>query len=395
MRILHTADWHAGRNLKGIDRTPEIREALREVARLAIEERVDLILVSGDLYDKKNPGADAEATVYEFFLTTGQAGIPSVVIAGNHDAASRLDAASGMLGLANVRVLGEAKVAGHGGAFQIKVGDEVAQIAALPFVSERRIVRYAELLESDPGQWFEKYREGMRKLVANLTKPFDESAVNLLLMHTTMDGATLSHSEYKFHCTESYSLSCDMFPHSTNYVALGHIHKPQPVEGFPENAARYSGSIVQLDFGEEGDRKYVNILEAAPGKPTRVEEVEIRAGKPLRAVRIDLAREELDKRLMSLQDFDGWLKIRLKLDTPQPGLKDRIKTVLPNVLAVEFDFPEHERVETQGVDTESVELLEAYAQYYQAERGQDLPEDLRKAFRDLLEGTSEHVLEVV
>ncbi|MDQ3461346.1 MAG: exonuclease subunit SbcD, partial [Deinococcota bacterium] len=81
MKILHTADWHAGRTLHGVDRTPEIREALREIAALAVDEEVDLILVAGDLYDSKRPGPEAEEAVYEFFLTTGRAGIPSVVIA--------------------------------------------------------------------------------------------------------------------------------------------------------------------------------------------------------------------------------------------------------------------------------------------------------------------------
>lgn len=394
MKILHTADWHAGRSLKGVNRTPEIRAALREIAELALSERVDLILVSGDLYDKKNPGADAEEAVYEFFLTTGRKGIPSVVIAGNHDAPTRFDAASGMFKLAHVHVLGEAKVAGQGGAFTLQVGDEVARIAALPFVSERRIVRYGELLESDPGQWFEKYREGMRRLVANLTQSFDDAAVNLLVMHTTMDGATLSHSEYKFHCTESYTLNSDIFPMSTNYVALGHIHKPQAIEGHPENAGRYAGSVIQLDFGEQGDKKYAYIVEAQAGKPTRTLLAhEIRAGKRLKQLRIDCESDDLDSRLLSLSDFDGWLKLKLKLKTPRPGLKDRVKAVLPNVLAVEFEFPDQPEGEVEGVDTEKMELVEAYAQFYRDGRGQELPEALRQAFRELMEASSETVLE--
>ena len=90
MKILHTADWHAGRVLHGQPRTPEIREVLREIAELARTEAVDLVLVAGDLYDTRNPGAEAEAAVYEFFKTLGDARIPSVVIAGNHDAPGRL-----------------------------------------------------------------------------------------------------------------------------------------------------------------------------------------------------------------------------------------------------------------------------------------------------------------
>ncbi len=384
MKILHTADWHAGRSLHGVSRTPEIREVLQEIASLAIEEQVDLILVAGDLFDNKNPGAEAEQAVYEFFLSTGQAGIPSVVIAGNHDSPSRLDAVGGILKLASVYAFGEVRVAGRGGTFSLKIGEETAQIAALPFISERRIIKVADLLGSNPGQWREKYQQGMRSLVNNLTQPFASDTVNLLLAHTTMNGATLANSEYQFHCTEAYSLSPDVFPASCNYVALGHIHKPQAIQGFPEHAARYAGSILQLDFGEQADKKHVYIIEAKAGKPSElVSEHVIKAGKRLKRVKLDL--DGLERRNSELAEFDGWLKLTLKLDQPLPGLKDRIKSALPNVLAVELELPSQEQLVRQGVDLHQTSLLEAYEQFYEHERGQELPADLQQAFKDLFE----------
>ena len=388
MKILHTADWHAGRSLHGVNRTPEIRAVLQEIAALAIEEQVDLVLVAGDLYDNKNPSAEAEEAVYEFFLTTGRAGIPSVAIAGNHDASSRLDAVGGLLKLVNVRALGEARVAGQGGSFEMRFGDEVAQIAALPFVSERRIVKVLELLEGDAGRWRERYQAGMRGLIQNLTKLFSADTVNLLVMHTTMNGATLSNSEYKFHCTENYSLSPDIFPEGVSYVALGHIHKPQSVEGFPEYAARYVGSPLQLDFGEQGDTKYVDIVEARAGRPTElVKRHEIKAGKKLR--RVKLGREGLDGRLFELEAFEGWLKIVLELSQPEPGLKDRVKAALPHALTVELKLPEAELPRLGGVDLEKVELAEAYAQFYRETRAGELPGELREAFSTLYKDVHE------
>ena len=132
MKLLHTADWHAGRTLHGVDRTPEIREVLREIADIALSEAVDLIIVAGDVFDSKNPGADATSAVYEFFLKTGAAGVPSVVIAGNHDSPSRLDASSDLLKLTNVHLVGHPKVAGQGGVFDLEIGNETARVAALP-----------------------------------------------------------------------------------------------------------------------------------------------------------------------------------------------------------------------------------------------------------------------
>ncbi len=383
MKILHTADWHAGRVLHGQPRTPEIRAVLREIAELAKTEAVDLVLVAGDLYDTRNPGAEAETAVYEFFKTLGDAHIPSVVIAGNHDAPGRLEAAAGLLGLAGVYVVGEPKVAQRGGVFTLQLGGETARIAALPFVSERRIVKVHELLGSDPGAWREGYREGMRKLINNLTAPFKNDAVNLLMMHTTTEGAKLAHSEYEFHCSDTYTLAPDLFPETCNYVALGHIHMPQKVQGLPENAGRYAGSVVQLDFGEQGDTKYVYILEARAGKPTQVvKEHAVQGGKRLK--RISASRDELDRKLSELE-WDGWLKLSIKLERPDPGLKDRLKRDYPNILVVEQLLPERERPLERGSDQRNLTLVDAYAQFYGDERATALPDDLRRAFSELYE----------
>jgi len=384
VKILHTADWHAGRSLHGVDRTPEIREVLQEIAEIALTQAVDLIIVAGDIYDNKNPGADADAAIYEFFMTTGAAGIPSVLIAGNHDSPSRLDAISHLLKLTNVHVVGHPQVAGSGGVFDLNIDGEVARVAALPFVSERRIVKVAELLEADPGQWIEKYQEGMRKLIGNLSAQFSNDVVNLLVMHGTMDGATLSNSEYTFHCTDTYALSGDIFPATTNYVAMGHIHKPQGISGVPEQAGRYAGSILQLDFGEQGDDKFVYIVEAQAGKPTELlEAVPLKAGKRLQRLSMDLPTFE--SRVADLDMAAAWYKLKLKLEAPRPGLKDRIKADYPTILTVEVNLPDVEREEEETVDLAQLNLLEAYAQYHLEKRGQLPPDDLEKAFKTLYE----------
>ena len=390
MKILHTADWHVGFTLKGVDRTPEIRKALQEIAQLAIEENVDLILIAGDLFDKKNPSADAEACVYEFFLTIAKANIPSVVIGGNHDASSRLEAISGMLKLTGAYVFGNVRLSGQGGAFDLLIKDELAQIAALPFISERRIVRYIELLESDEGQWLEAYRSGMRKLIGNLTQGFKPSAVNLLLLHTMVDGASLSHSEYKFHCTQDYSISPDMLPESANYIALGHVHKTQEIKDLSSNLARYCGSLIQVNFAEAGDKKYVFLIEAKAGKSTKLlKKHQVQAGKPLKHLKISYS--ELENKITELKGFSGWVKFSLTLDEPVVGLKDKIMKHLPNVLDIEIIPPkrENETVESDKPDPSKIELGTAYEQFYQEEKGQQIPERLLTTFRELLDKSND------
>jgi len=388
MKLLHTADWHAGRTLHGQSRTPEIRQVLREIAELAQLEAVELILVAGDLFDSKYPTPDAEEAVYEFFLTTAKAGIPSVVIAGNHDSPLRLDAVGRVLRLAEVHVVGEARVAGQGGVLELAVKGELVRIAALPFVSERRIVKVAEL-KSDPGAWRDRYRQGMRTLINNLTAGFSGDAVNLLMMHTTMEGATLANSEHTFHCTEAYTVSADLVPEGVNYLALGHIHKPQVVVGLAENQARYAGSIIQLDFGEEGDHKAVYLIEAAPKQPTQVLERRLKGGRRLKHFRCQ--RAELERYLPEIARCDGWAKLSITVERLEPGLKDRLKADHPNLLIVEQSVPGSKRLDLPGVD-HTMRLVEAYAQYYREGRGATLPDDLRAAFEALYNEAHEPVL---
>lgn len=386
MKLLHTADWHAGRTLHGIDRTPEIREVLQEIAEIAKTEAVDLILVAGDVFDNKNPSAEAEEAVYNFFLSLRE--IPSVVIAGNHDSPQRLESVRQLLKLANVHIFGQARIASQGGVFDIPISQEVARVAALPFVSERRIVKVAELLEMDVGQQLERYQENMRKLIKNLTASFSYDVVNILMMHATMEGATLSHSEYTFHSSETYALKADVLPPEASYVALGHIHKPQGIQGFSEHMGCYAGSILQLDFGEAPGKR-VCIVEAQPGRLTQVKYIKLQGGKPLK--RVSLHYQDLERRHFDLMEFPGYLKLHLKLDQPRPGLKDRIRQALKNVLAVELDLPEVE-TSVSMPDTSQLDLLEAYRQYYSSERAQDIPQDVQQAFKELLELQDEVIL---
>ena len=383
-------------------RTSEIREALQELAELACSRAVDLVIVAGDLYDSKNPSAEAEEAVYAFFLKLLEAKIPSVVIAGNHDGFSRFEAARPLLQLTGAHVLGEVRVARQGGAFSLAIAGETVQVAALPFISERRIVRYAHMLDKDAGQWLEHYQQGMRTLINNLSASFSGSSINLLILHAMMENAQLARSEYSFHCSDSYALKPDILPHTANYVALGHVHKAQSIPEFPSGAARYCGSLIQLDFGEEGQAKYAYILEAQPGRPTQMlEEYRIQAGKPLRQLGIDLRDDEnknehdkdsaaalssrLERQLAEVEDFPGYLKLHVKLSSPRPGLRDRIVKRLPNALAVVMDTPRMAEPQEDSPDPRQVELQDAYRQFYLEERGQEPPPRLVEALKELLE----------
>src|SRR5262249_12997576 len=146
MRIVHTADWHVGRVWKNIQRLDEMARVLDHLARFVERERIDLLLMAGDVFDAGSPAAEAERLVFRFFKRIGQAAIASVVIAGNHDNPSRMDAWGPLAELVGVHTVGKPRRASQGGLVEIATsGGETALVAALPFAPVRTWVTALEL----------------------------------------------------------------------------------------------------------------------------------------------------------------------------------------------------------------------------------------------------------
>ncbi|WP_291426605.1 exonuclease SbcCD subunit D [Deinococcus sp.] len=390
MRVLHTADFHAGRLLRGYDRTPEIHEALVEIAALAKSERADAVLISGDLFDTGNPSADAEAAVFDFFLRLRDAGIPAIAIAGNHDSPARLGSVTGLLGWIGIQMVAQptANPLDMVRGIETKSGESLV-VGALPYLSERRLVKAADLLNGDVGAWRQKYREGMGFFLRRLGEGFRAGSVNMLMAHTTIDGAVPSGSErtIEFDLTNQYTLSGLQLPAGAQYVALGHIHKPQTVSEAP--LAAYPGSIIQLDFGEGGEKKQVNLVEVEAGRTARITPIPLASGRELRTIRTDL--DTLEARLEREKEFTGLLRVVVRAPggTALPGLKDRVLRVAPNSLAVELDA-QHEELALPELRREGLSLMELYERYWQERRG-ELPADLRAAFKEADEAAREEI----
>ncbi|SMB92262.1 metallophosphoesterase family protein [Deinococcus hopiensis] len=391
MRVLHTADFHAGRNLRGFDRTPEVHEALTEIAALARSERADAVLVSGDLFDTVNPSAEAEGAVFDFFLRLRDASIPAVVIAGNHDSAARLQGFAGLLGWVGVQLVAQPTTNPLDLIRTVETrGGETLTVGALPFLSERRLVKAADVMGGDVGSWRQKYREGMGFFLRKLAEGFRGGSVNMLMAHATMDGAVPSGSErtMQFDLLNAYTLSPLQLPSGAQYVALGHVHKPQQSSDMP--LAHYPGSVIQLDFGEAGEKKQVNLVEVEAGRPARVTAVPLASGRELRTVKVNL--DQLEPRLAGLAGFTGLVKVvvRAPSGTAMPGLKDRVLRLVPNTLAVELEALQEDLAQPE-LRREGLSLPELYEQFWRERRG-ELPEDLRAAFREADMGAGEEAV---
>jgi len=379
VRILHTADWHLGKVLKGVDRTPEIATALEDHLRIVREEKIDLVVVAGDLFDRPRVSAEAEAAAFEFFLGLRELGVPALVISGNHDSRARLEALAPLLELTGAHVRGEVRVRGEGGAVRRDWGEA----ALLPFLSERRAIKAAQLLADDEGQWQSGYSETVGRLIANLSAGFRPGQVNLLAAHLTIEGANLrlGGGEFTFYVGNSYAVAVEKLPPSATYVALGHIHRQQQVSDAP--VAWYSGSLVQLDFGEGEDaERGVLVVELEPDRPPVVHPVNPGWGKPLRTFRLD--PDQLDRRLAEVESWPGYAKLIISGPT-NSALRERLYQDNPHLLEVRFESEAPDPLAEAAARVETLSWPEAYERYLREERGLEEVEELLAAFRELYE----------
>src|SRR6266704_5940207 len=180
MRFLHTADWHIGKPLRGRSRTDEYGAALEEVARTAVEGRVDAVLIAGDVFDSPAPPPEAEKLVYDFLARLIPERIACVVIAGNHDHPRRLGALSRLVEGLGIHIRAQVQPPAEGGvvALRSRAGQEEARVAVLPFVPEGKIVDVCHVMGPEDG-WYKAYAARIERILDLLTGGLSSFTVNL------------------------------------------------------------------------------------------------------------------------------------------------------------------------------------------------------------------------
>lgn len=324
VRILHTSDWHVGRTIRGRSRAEEHRAVLAEIAGVAAAESVDLVLVAGDLFDAAAPTPEAERIVYSALLELAELA-PVVLVAGNHDHPRRLQAVAPLLELGRVTVGAFPAPPEDGGV--VEPAGLPVRVGLIPFISQRAIVSAADLMGAEADQHGQKYAERLAAVVARLCADLRPDTVNLVVAHLMVHGGVMGGGERSAHTVFDYSVPALAFPGHLSYVALGHLHRAQRI---PAPApVWYSGSPLQLDFGEADDRKVVLVVEAEPGLPAEVREVPLTSGRQMVRLRGTLQQVE------AAADQIGDAYLRVELDEPaRAGLVDEVRELLPNAVDV-------------------------------------------------------------
>lgn len=381
MRIVHTSDWHAGRIWKSRSRLDELRVVLDNLARFIERERIDLVLMSGDLFDTSAPSAEAERAVTEFFRRVGRAKVPSVVIAGNHDNPARLDAWGLLAEFVEVRALGLPKRRVAGGVVEIPVASgEIATVAMLPFAPVGRIVE-ALTLAQDETRARQLYADAIQQMFAHLAEGFRADTVNLLVSHTHVSGARPTGSERVVTLGEDWAATPQSIPPTAQYVALGHIHQPQRLQAAGPHT-EYAGSPMQLDFGEVGEAKTFAVVEVSPGRPPRVERVAYEGGATLGDWTGTMPA--LEAAVDALKAF-AYLRVRVLLDERTPDLNRRVRQMLPNVVVVDAVMPDADETTSPVPGPDSINLapVERFTAFYRRQHQREPKPDVLELFSEL------------
>jgi exonuclease SbcD len=254
MRLLHTSDWHLGRSLHGTDLLAEQEAVLSGLAGIVTAESVDVVLVAGDVYDRAVPSADATGVLSRVVARLRRAGATVVLTPGNHDSARRLGAFSELLAAGGLHVRAETEKLDE----PVLLADEHGEVAVygLPFLEPEAARHELGLTgERAGGKSHEAVlREAMDRVRSDLfLRPETRSVV---LAHAFVGGGVPSESERDI-CVGGVDLVPAPVFDGVDYVALGHLHRPQTLTP----RLRYSGSPMAYSFGEAGQQKLVWLVD--------------------------------------------------------------------------------------------------------------------------------------
>ena len=355
MRILHTGDWHLGKNLEGQSRMDEQEEFLKDFVNIVEENNIDLVIIAGDVYDTSNPPARAEKMFYDTLKRISRNGERvTLVISGNHDNPERLVAAGplamdhGIIMVGTPKtvvqpgIYGKHKLVESGEGFiEIEVNGERSVILTVPYPSEKRL---NEILYSGMESEEEKlisYSDRIHELFHSLESHYRNDTINLVVSHLFAMGSEESGSERSIQLGGSYIVNGSCFPESAQYIALGHVHKPQIVPGTSKRA-RYSGSPLHYNKKEISFKNKCFIVDVKAGEESVINEVEIKVYKPIEVWKCNGVEEAILK-CEENKDKDCWVYLEISTDRyinedeikKMKTLKRDILEIMPKIIDVE------------------------------------------------------------
>lgn len=387
MRILHTADWHLGKNLEGFSRMDEQEQFLKDFVKLVKDKNVDLVIIAGDIYDSSNPPARAENMFYNALKELSDGGKRmTIVISGNHDSPERLVAARPLAAEHGIVMIAEPKsvvdtgkygqntVINSGEGFlEAEINGQKTIIITVPYPSEKRLNEILYSTAADEEKNAESYNEKIRNLFDSLSSNYREDTINIAVSHLFAMGAEEAGSERSIQLGGSYIIDSSCFPKAAQYVALGHIHKPFIVPN-TDKKVRYSGAPLHYSRKEIGYEKGCYSIDVNPKEEAQIESIKFKIYKPIEVWKCESIEAAIDK-CREFSDKECWVYLEVATDRyiteeeikKMRGFKKDILEIIPKLTTMENS-------EEEMISLKDKSFEEIFKEFYVKTRG-TVPED--------------------
>jgi exonuclease SbcD len=335
MRILHTSDWHLGRALYSKnDRQDEHRAFLNWLHTIIAEQSIDLVLIAGDIFDTSAPNSTSQKLYYDFLINVRQSGCKNiVVVGGNHDSPSFLNAPRTVLSALNIAVVGNVtdKIEDEVIVIKDELNTPILIVCAVPFIRERDISRFTD--GETYGDQSKRINEGIRKHYEYMATLADAKRKELGIHIPVVATGHLSVAGGKRNdddgVRETYvgniqAVGSDIFPETFDYVALGHYHIPSSIK----DHIRYCGSPIPMGFGEAGQKKCVYVIDFSQGK--HITTIEVPVFQKIESISGD--KTFIAARLHELRKTDSsvWTEIIYTGEEMFPNLSEWVRDQVAN-----------------------------------------------------------------
>jgi len=402
MKILHTADWHIGQLFHEYDRTYEHQQFLSWLIATLQTEEIDVLLISGDVFDISNPSAPSIKMFYSFLnnATKVNPDIQIVITAGNHDSASRLEAPKPLLESSNVHIIGLVEKDKDGNIdyekLLVPIYDDSKNVKiwclAIPFL---RMGDYPTLLNSS-----NPYTEGVTELYkeafeyVNLKKQDGQTIIAMGHLHTHHAEVSDLDKAERLIMGGVECIPASAFHEDIKYVALGHIHKAQRIGG--QDHIRYSGSPLPMSFSELNYKHQVIVFKLDK-EISELKSIEIPVSVPLQ--RIPQAPQTLHEviglleNLSELEDVKEpfpYLEVRILLEGPEPALRHKIETALMGkkvrLAKIDVKYPASTQQVSEFITPEKLNELQPidiFGKVYQHRYNSEIPDMILQLFQQV------------
>jgi len=373
MRIIHTADWHLGRIFYGIHLTEDQAYVLEEFLEIVKYTKADVVIISGDIYDRAVPPQDAVSLLDDIISRlVRDIAVPVIMISGNHDSPERLNFGSKLFATSNLYIFGKFSP----NFLPVTLGDKFGLVDIYPIsYLEPSIVR--EKLNKEEILTHELAFKEILNII-RLNKSLDRRAI--LVAHAAVLGGATSDSERPLSIGGSETIDPSIFE-GFNYIALGHLHRPQSVK---KDYIRYPGSILKYSFSEVSHKKSVTFIEMDEKGSSSIEDIPLTPRHNVRIIKGKLedilAGSELDA------NREDYIMVMLMDEHPVLNAMAKLRKVYPNTLHIERCqfMPSNSCIHTY-VEHQSLSEKEIFSSFFNQVTGKDMSIEEEKAFLQILE----------